>query len=99
MAILTHSVLLALPDWVLTALTYFPPHGLATLLRFRKMSDRRSSLYLKSKTEARMLGIESDDEKDLFDVMRGFAQHAREGYLLLTRRVLKLIRIAKILMP
>ncbi|KAF5319258.1 hypothetical protein D9619_008320 [Psilocybe cf. subviscida] len=69
LAILTHSVLLALPDWVVTALTYFPPRDFATLLRFRKMSDTRSSKFLKSKIEARTLGIESDGEKSLFDVM------------------------------
>ncbi|KAF5319614.1 hypothetical protein D9619_008560 [Psilocybe cf. subviscida] len=69
MAILTHSVLLALPDWVVTALTYFPPRDFSTLLRFRKMSDRRSSIFLQSKIESRVQGIEPDNEKSLFDVM------------------------------
>lgn len=56
----------------MTALTYFPPRGLATLLRFREISDRRSSVFLKGKIEARMLGIEPDNETNLFDIMREF---------------------------
>ncbi|KAF5319266.1 hypothetical protein D9619_008306 [Psilocybe cf. subviscida] len=69
-AILTHSVLLALPNWVFSALAYFPPHDFATMLDFRKMSDRRSRVFLKRKIEARELGVEAGEGKSLFDVMR-----------------------------